>query len=304
MPRAAHRPRPRSRALPFTKMHGCGNDYVYLDGFAAGLPRDLGALARAMSDRHTGVGADGLIALQPSRHADCRMAMFNADGSESEMCGNGIRCLAKLAYDRRRVRSPRMAVETGAGVLAVELTLRAGAVVGATVDMGAPRLTPSEVPVILEAPGPLLRLQAEVEGQRIDLLAVGMGNPHAVCFVPDAQRVPLERWGPPLERDPRFPRRVNVEFASLLPDESGMTVVRQRTWERGSGITRACGTGACAVAVAAILSGRIPGRELIVRLDGGDLRIAWPQDGAGVRMSGEAVTVFSGSWERPGRRRR
>lgn len=282
--------------MRFTKMHGCGNDYVYLDGWRMALPTDLAGLARRLSDRHTGVGGDGLIAVTPSQVADARMLMFNADGSESEMCGNGIRCAAKLAYDHGHVRRPRMNIETGAGVLEVELRFTGERCSGASVLMGRPRLVPGEVPVEHPGPGPLLELTVAAAGRDHRLLAVGMGNPHAVCFVDDPERFPVHEAGAQIERHARFPRRTNVEFVRRLADQDGLPVLRQRTWERGSGETRACGTGACATVVAAILDRRIPGREALVRLDGGDLHVTWPADDAPVRMSGPAVTVFDGEW--------
>jgi diaminopimelate epimerase len=298
---AAHRELPTTPLLDrmrFTKMHGCGNDYVYLDAWSERLPSaaDLPALARAMSDRHTGIGSDGVIVIGPGDGADARMTMFNADGSESEMCGNGIRCAAKLAWDHGRIgtRSPRIA--TGAGVLTVDLRFADDACTGASVAMGAPRLTPGEVPVRHPGPGPLLELRLAAAGATHRLIAVGMGNPHAVCFVADPDAFPVHEVGSALERHADFPRRTNVEFVARLPDEAGLPVLRQRTWERGSGETQACGTGACATVVAAILDQRIPGREAIVRLNGGNLHVAWPADGGSVRMTGGAVTVFEGVW--------
>ncbi len=280
--------------MHFTKMHGCGNDYVYLDGWTALLPADLPALARRVSDRHTGIGSDGLIVVGPSTSAHARMQMFNADGSQAEMCGNGLRCAAKLAFDHGHVRSASMRFETGAGILSVELALSGELCTGATVMMGRPRLTPAEVPVLHQGPGPLLELAPLISGQPHRLLAVGMGNPHAVCFVDDAERFPLREVGPLIEHHPSFPRRTNFEVVARLADEQGLPVLRQRTWERGSGETQACGTGACATVVAAILDRRIAGREAVVRLDGGDLRVAWPDDDADVRLSGPAVTVCDG----------
>ena len=284
--------------MRFTKMHGCGNDYVYLDAWGERLPDAAAwpALARAVSDRHTGIGADGLIVIGPAGDADARMTMFNADGSESEMCGNGIRCAAKLAWDHGRVgtRSPRIA--TGAGVLTVDLRFDGQVCTGASVDMGRPRLSPADVPVQHAGPGPLLELHLPAAGASHRLLAVGMGNPHAVCFVSDPDTFPVHTVGPIIEQHASFPRRTNVEFVARLADEAGLPVLRQRTWERGSGETQACGTGACATVVAAILDRRIPGREAIVRLNGGNLHVAWLEDGGAVRMTGPAVTVFEGVW--------
>ncbi len=286
--------------MRFTKMHGCGNDYVYIDGWTEKPPLDDGALTRlaqAISDRHTGIGSDGLIVIGPSTVADARMVMHNSDGSRSEMCGNGIRCAAKLAYDLGHVRQPVVRIETGSGILPVTVILdHDGNCVGASVEMGAPRLKPALVPVVHPGPGPLLEVWPDgIEG-RHRFLAVGMGNPHAVCFVDHPETWAVQVIGRTLERHPAFPRRTNVEFVARLADEGGLPVLRQRTWERGSGETRACGTGACAVTVAAILDQRISGREAIVRLDGGDLRVGWASDDATVVLSGPAIEVFRGDW--------
>ena len=282
--------------MHFTKMEGCGNDYVYVDAWQESLPADLPALARKLSHRNFGIGGDGMIVLAPPTVADAqaRMLMYNADGSMSEMCGNGVRCIAKLAHDHGHVTSPTIRVETGAGVLPIDLLFADGAVVGASVSMGLPRLQPALVPVVHPGSGPRLELHLEAAGHTLRLLAVGMGNPHAVCFVDDPDTFPVTTVGPVLEHHAAFPRRSNIEFVARLADEASLPVLRQRTWERGSGETLACGTGACATVVAAILDGRIPGREAIVRLSGGDLRIAWPADDAPVRMTGPATTVFTG----------
>jgi diaminopimelate epimerase len=221
------------------------------------------------------------------------MEVYNADGSQAEMCGNGLRCAAKLAWDHKRLRDKRSPqIATGAGILRVDLRFDGEDCNGAQVAMGKPRLDPADIPVVHAGPGPLLELQ--IEGQR--LLAVGMGNPHAVCFVDDAMAIDLARIGPALEHHAVFPRRANIEFVSRLPDEDGLPVLRQRTWERGSGETLACGTGACAVTVAAILDKQISGRSAIIRLNGGDLRIDWPDDHASVLKTGPARFVFTGNW--------
>ncbi|MFW5845178.1 MAG: diaminopimelate epimerase [Planctomycetota bacterium] len=287
--------------MRFTKMHGLGNDYVYIDGWREPLPQDLPALARAISDRHRGVGGDGLILVLPPEEAGhhARMRMFNADGSESGMCGNGLRCAARLAWEHGHVPAAGIRFETGAGLRTVDLHVdAAGACTGATVDMGHPILEPERIPVLVDPDlAPFIRLQPPGSAP-LHLRPVGMGNPHAVHVCADVAAWDLPRIGPLLERDPVFPERAIIEFVQRLPDEDGLPVLRQRTWERGSGETQACGTGACAVCVVAILDGHIPGREAIVRLDGGDLRIAWPQDGAPVHMSGPAELVFTGTWNR------
>ena len=226
------------------------------------------------------------------------MRMFNADGSESEMCGNGLRCLSFLAQHLGHVSAQRFQVATGAGILAVELLGSQGLRAEVAVDMGQPRLQPSEVPVISDASGPRIELQLDlgVDGT-YPALAVGMGNPHAVHFVADAEAFPLANIGPKLEHHPLFPNRSNIEIVQrLADDEDGRPHLRQRTWERGSGITQACGTGACAVAVAAILDKRITGDQAVIDLDGGSLLITWPGLGQSVRMQGEAVIICTGSW--------
>ena len=264
--------------MRFTKMHGAGNDYVYVDLFEEQLDLDAApALARAMSDRHKGIGADGLILLGPGRDADVSMVMFNADGSRAEMCGNGIRCLAKLAYERERSRAEPMRVETDGGIKKVELFVEGGRVTGARVDMG--------MPVLVD---PLVEIA--VSGPRVFATCVSMGNPHAVIFVDDVDAAPVARLGPLIETHELFPRGTNVEFVQVLDKEH----VRQRTWERGSGETLACGTGACAVGVAGTTRGRT-GDRVTVHLRGGDLVIEW--DGIGpVYMTGPAVEVFTGTW--------
>lgn len=278
--------------VPFTKMHGCGNDYVYVDGFHHQVA-DPAALARAMSDRRTGIGSDGLILVLPSRVADVRMRMWNADGSEAEMCGNGLRCVAKFAYERGLApKKARLTAETGAGVLALELAVRDGEVEAVTVDMGRPRLERAEIPMLGEK-GRVVDEEIRAGDRAFRVTGVSMGNPHCVTFVDRVLEFPVERYGPLLEGHPSFPRRTNVEFVEVR--SRGEAV--QRTWERGAGETWACGTGACAVAVAGVLSGRTD-RRLLVHLRGGDLRIEWrPEDEGGtVLKTGPAVTVFEGEF--------
>ncbi|HEV3168549.1 MAG TPA: diaminopimelate epimerase [Isosphaeraceae bacterium] len=276
--------------MKFTKMHGIGNDYVYVSTFDQKLPADLPALAVAVSDRHFGIGSDGLILIGPSERADARMRMFNADGSESEMCGNGVRCVAKYIYDHGITNKDRVTVETGRGVLSLGLEVVGGKVRQVRVDMGAPILRSAEIPTTL-AGDPPVNVPLTVEGQNLLVTAVSMGNPHAVFYVDDVQDFPVERLGAMLERHPAFPRRVNAHFVQVLaPGE-----VRMRTWERGSGITLACGTGACAVCVAGVLTGRTD-RLLLAHLPGGDLELDWPDVQSPVFMTGPAVEVFAGEW--------
>ena len=276
--------------LRFTKMHGIGNDYVYVDLFRESPPADPATLARAISDRHFGVGSDGLILICPSEHANARMRMFNADGSESEMCGNGVRCVAKYMYDHGIAREPRVTIETGSGVLTLDLEIRDGVAQRVRVDMGPPILRAADIPTTL--PGdPPIDVSVEVDGRTYKLTAVSMGNPHVVAYLDDVESFPVERLGALLENHPAFPRRVNVHFVQVVTHHE----VRMRTWERGSGITLACGTGACAVCVAGVLSGRTA-RSLLAHLPGGDLELAWPDDHASVFMTGPATEVFSGEW--------
>jgi diaminopimelate epimerase len=270
-------------------MHGCGNDYVYVDGFHEQVA-DPAALARAVSDRRFGVGSDGLILALPSDRADFRMRMWNADGSESEMCGNGLRCVSKFVHERGLVaKKPRLLVETGAGLLTAELHLAGGTVESVTLDMGPPRLERAEIPM-RGAPGRVIEEPLSVDGVALEVTGVSMGNPHAVTYVPDVAAAPVTQLGPKVEHHAAFPRRTNVHFVEVL----GPREVRQRTWERGSGETHACGTGACAVTVAGVLTGRTE-RELVLHLLGGDLHVRWPEGGH-VFLTGPCVEVFEGRW--------
>ncbi len=276
--------------MRFTKMHGIGNDYVYVDTFDQPAPADPSRLSIALSDRHFGIGADGLILIMPSHRADARMRMFNADGSEGEMCGNGVRCVAKYIRDHGLVNKDRVTIETGRGVLTLDLEMAGDAVHRVRVNMGTPILDPAEIPTRLEG-NPPIDAPLRVEGREFTVTAISMGNPHAVIYVDDAAGFPLETLGPLIEHDAAFPRRVNVHVVEVYgPDE-----VRMRTWERGSGITLACGTGACAVCVAGVLTGR-SSRRILAHLPGGDLELEWPEDGAPVYMTGPATEVFSGEW--------
>jgi len=281
--------------MHFTKMHGIGNDYVYVDGFSQPLENPA-ALAVRISDRHKGVGADGLILILPSQKADVRMRMFNADGSEAEMCGNGVRCLAKYAFDHGLSRANPMSVETGRGVLKLDLNLRDGKVESVRVNMGPPILDLPEIPVDREKISAATsehehRLKLPGLAEPMDWVFVSMGNPHAICFVEDVAAVEVERLGPAIERHAAFPRRMNVHWVRV--QSSGELTMR--TWERGSGITLACGTGACAVCVAGVLTGRCQ-REVLAHLPGGDLSLQWRQSDNCVYMTGPATEVFSGQW--------
>ncbi len=279
--------------MKFTKMHGAGNDYVYVDCFSEPLPSDLPELSRQISHRHFGVGADGLILIRPSEIADVRMQMFNADGSESEMCGNGIRCVAKYVYDHGIARQRTLRIETGAGVL--DLKLQPGSdqrIEEVTVDMGTPVLEASQVPTTLVDRGQVVDQRATFAGQELSVTCVSMGNPHCVVFVESATDDLVLGLGPQIEKDPRFPNRTNVEFVELIsPGE-----VRQRTWERGSGETWACGTGASAVCVAGVLAGRTD-RKIVNHLRGGDLKLQWDEASSHVLMTGGATEVFQGDWK-------
>ncbi len=297
--------------MRFTKMHGIGNDYVCVDGFSDGAaPEKPEEAAQRVADRHFGVGGDGLIlVLPPEGNADVRMRIFNADGSEAEMCGNGIRCVAKYAVDHGLSRQRPLRVETGNGVLPIEWTTDGdGRMETATVDMGKPSLDAETIPVAgLSGPvvdqalcSDILRpddaatdaAQEALDEAGFDGLAtcVSMGNPHLVLFVDDPDRLPLNAVGPPLEHAPAFPERINVHFVAKR--SAGELVVR--TWERGSGATLACGTGACAVCVAGAASGRTE-RTVHTRLPGGGLTIEWRAD-HGVSMTGPATEVFRGEW--------
>jgi diaminopimelate epimerase len=273
--------------MKFVKMHGIGNDYIYVDCVRNPPPRHPAELSVKISDRHFGIGSDGLILICPSERADVRMRMFNADGSESEMCGNGIRCVAKYGFDHGLTKNNPMTVETGRGILTLHLDVKGGKVERVTVDMGEPILDADKIPTTL--PGPRI-VQLPLKDGFV-VTCVSMGNPHAVLFCDDVSQVPLEQVGPVLENAPIFPRRINVHFVQVnSPNE-----VTMRTWERGSGITLACGTGACAVAVAGVLTGRT-GRQLLAHLPGGDLQLRWDEADNHVYMTGPAVEVFSGEW--------
>jgi diaminopimelate epimerase len=281
--------------MRFTKMHGIGNDYVYVNGFAEHVV-DPARTAIAVSDRHTGIGSDGLILILPSDKADVRLRMFNADGSEGEMCGNGVRCVAKYAFDHGLTKNNPMRVETGRGVLSLALTTSNGKVEEVTVNMDQPILDLAKIPVDREkvvagSREHEYRLSMAQGNELVDATFVSMGNPHAVIVTPDVKSLDLARIGPPLEHHKAFPRRMNVHWAQVISRDE----VIMRTWERGSGITWACGTGACAVCVAGVLTGRT-NRKILAHLPGGDLTLEWRESDNNVYMTGPATEVFSGEW--------
>ena len=279
--------------MHFIKMHGIGNDYIYVDEFLYKAPADIGDAARLASDRHTGIGGDGLILIQPSQIADCKMRMFNADGSEGRMCGNAIRCIARYMLERHPEICPgdTVRIETLSGIKIVTAQRDAeGKPSMLRADMGAPGLSPESIPVLTATPQDL---SIEVSGFSGSGVCVSMGSPHIVFFIDsDPSELDIAHIGPAIESHSLFPERVNVEFVQVQPDGS----LKMRVWERGSGETMACGTGACATAVAAMLKGRTPQRTATVHLRGGDLIIEWNPDNNRVYMTGPAVLVFEGEW--------
>lgn len=275
--------------MKFSKMHGIGNDYVYVNGFIEDVP-DPEKVSVFVSDRRCGIGSDGLILVLPSEVADCRMRMFNADGSEGMMCGNGIRCVGKFAYDNGIVTSPELSVETKSGIKYITLQIEDGKAVGATVDMGQAILNPRDIPVDADGQD-FVRRTITAAGREYTATCVSMGNPHCIIFMEDdPMTLDLPKIGPDFEHHALFPERINTEFVRVIDDHT----LFMRVWERGSGETFACGTGACAVAVAAVLNGLCRrGEEITVKLRGGDLHIVWKPDGT-VMMTGAATHVFDG----------
>ena len=276
--------------LCFTKMHGCGNDYIYFNcvGDSIEYPEKL---AVRLSDRHKGIGGDGIVLICPSELADAKMRMFNIDGSEGKMCGNAIRCVAKYLWDREMVRKEEIHIETLSGIKTCWVHAVEGLADTVTVDMGSAVLAPAKIPVNL-AGDVIVRRNTEVAGGIYDITCVSMGNPHCIVFGEDPDGLDLESLGPAFEHDPLFPERVNTEFVQVL----GPNTLKMRVWERGSGETMACGTGACASAVAAVLCGSCKmGADIVVRLRGGDLVVNYTEDR--VLMAGEAREIFEGSVE-------
>lgn len=276
--------------MNFTKMHGCGNDYIYVNLFEERV-EDPKNTAIKVSDRHFGIGADGLVLIGPSEIADFRMRIFNADGSEAEMCGNATRCVAKYVYEHRLTNKTVITLETGAGIKELVLTVRDGIVELVRVDMGEPILEAKEIPVVADK-SPVVDEPLLVDGKEWRMTCVSMGNPHAVVFTEDVYALDLEKIGPKFENHPRFPKRTNTEFCHVI----SRTEVDMRVWERGSGETWACGTGACGLVMACILNG-FTEDTVLVHLRGGDLSITYDRETNHVFKTGPATEVFSGSIE-------
>ena len=275
--------------MKFTKMQGIGNDYVYVNCFEETV-KDPAAVARYVSDRHFGIGSDGLILIKPSDIADCEMDMYNLDGSQGAMCGNGIRCVAKYVYDYGIVKKENISVSTKSGIKYLDLTVRDGKVALVRVNMGSPVLTASQIPVV-SSTEEMINAPLKVNGETYYITAVSMGNPHAIVYMTDVDHLDIGEIGPYFENHMAFPDRVNTEFVEVLDDHT----LKMRVWERGSGETLACGTGACAVAVASILNGHVDGEKPdTVKLLGGDLEIFWDRQENLVYMTGPAATVFDG----------
>ncbi len=273
--------------MKFTKMQGLGNDYVYVNCFQEKIDNPP-EVAIKVSNRNFGIGSDGLIMINPSKVADCEMEMYNADGSRSEMCGNGIRCVGKYVYDYGIAKKERISVETLAGIKYLDFTIENDKVKLVKVDMGSPELVPANIPIVAEGEM-VLDEPIEVDGVEYRMTGVSMGNPHAVVYIDDVKGLDIEKVGPKFENHVRFPRRVNTEFVRVIDRNT----VEMRVWERGSGETLACGTGACAVAVASILNG-FTEDKVTVKLLGGDLQIEWDREANKVYMTGPAEVSFEG----------
>lgn len=275
--------------MRFTKMEGCGNDYVYINCFEETVSQPE-KLAIAMSERHFGVGADGLVLIMPSEKADFRMRMFNLDGSEGEMCGNAVRCIGKYVYERGLTKKENVSLQTAGGIRYLALNIENGIVKTVGVDMGEPVLEAEKIPVFHNV-SPVMGKKIAVDGRELDFTCVSMGNPHAITFVEDTNKFPVEAYGKQVEVNPLFPNKTNVEFVQVLSRNH----INMRVWERGSGETLACGTGACASVVASILNGFCD-REVKVSLIGGELTISWNKEDNHVYMSGPAAFSFDGIW--------
>lgn len=279
--------------MKFAKVHGLGNDFVILDCMdeATAIPESRYAeVAKELCNRNFGIGADGIMLVLPSNECDIRMRIINSDGSEAEMCGNGIRCFARYVYEHGIVQKPVLTVETLAGVMVPRILLDAqGQVAGVEVDMNEPVLEKAEIPMVGE--GKAIAETIQIEDRTFEITAVSMGNPHCVIFVDDAKNFPLEYWGPRIEKSAYFPRKTNVEFVEVLNEQE----VIMRVWERGAAVTLACGTGACATTVACVLNNKT-GRDILLHLDGGDLSVRWDEATNHLFMTGPAVEVFQGEY--------
>ena len=273
--------------IKFTKMHGLGNDYVYIDAINQKIENES-SLAKFVSNRHFGIGSDGLILICKSDSADFKMRMFNSDGSEAEMCGNGIRCVGKFVYDKGLTDKTIVKIETLAGIKTLVLNTKDGKVETARVDMGEPILEAEKIPVISKEQ-PVKNLELEAENKKFKFTCVSMGNPHAITIVENTKEFDVEKYGKILEVDKAFPKKANIEFAQIIDKEN----IKMRVWERGAGETLACGTGACATAVACNLNG-LTGRKVNIELLGGTLNIEWNENDNHIYMTGPAVTVFDG----------
>ena len=280
--------------MKFTKMHGCGNDYIYVDGAKEIIPQEKKPdVVKKLSDRHFGIGGDGVIFINPSTEADFEMEMYNMDGSRAEMCGNGIRCVAKFVYDKGLTDRTHISIVSAGKVKYLDLTTEGGKVSTVKVNMGAPILRAADVPVIADREeDPVIAGEIDVHGKIYKMTCVSMGNPHAVVFMDDVAGLPIEKIGPLFENHERFPKRTNTEFVKVIDKEH----VEMRVWERGTGETLACGTGACATVVACILNG-LTNDTVTVKLLGGSLRIQWDRQENLVYMTGPATTVFEGEIE-------
>lgn len=274
--------------MRFSKYHGIGNDFIIVDGFSETIPADIKKIAREFCDRHLGIGGDGLIIVLPSDKADIKMRIINSDGSEAEMCGNGIRCFAKYVYDTGRVKKTRFTVDTLAGIMTPELVLENGRVRAVTVDMGEPSLKRSEIPMLGPEDGQVINEPLEVVDKTFNITAVLMGVPHCVVFVDDLNSIDVAKYGAALEKHPVFPRKINVHFVEVINDRE----MKMRVWERGAGITLACGTGACGTLVAAVVNNKT-GKKSKIQLPGGILEIEWA-DNNHLYMTGPAELVFNG----------
>ena len=280
--------------MKFTKMHGCGNDYIYVDGFKEHISQEKKPeIVRKLSDRHFGIGGDGVIFINPSEDADFEMEMYNMDGSRAEMCGNGIRCVAKFVYDKGLTDKTYISVISCGKVKYLDLTIEEGKVSTVKVNMGSPILRAEEIPVIAEnEKEAVISQDIEVDGKSYKMTCVSMGNPHAVVFMDDVAGLAIEKIGPLFEKHTRFPKRINTEFVKVIDKDT----IEMRVWERGTGETLACGTGACACTVACILNG-LTNEEITVKLLGGVLQIQWDREADIVYMTGPAKTVFEGEIE-------